>query len=138
VVTCEQRLADSLATSGLRLTRQRQQIYEVISESGDHPTAEDIFARARSSMPEISFATVYNCLGVLVQCGLIRQVVLDRAPARFCPNMREHFHFYCECCHQVMDINPARIDRIPIALPEGYTVTHYDVALRGVCATCQG
>src|ERR1043165_3923304 len=82
-------LAQRLATSGLRMTRQRQQVFDVVAESHDHPTAEQIFERAKKSNPEISFATVYNCLSVLVECGLVRQVILDRAPVRFCPNRSE-------------------------------------------------
>src|SRR6185436_20270615 len=94
-------LAQRLATSGLRMTRQRQQVFDVVAESHDHPTAEQIFDRAKQSNPEISFATVYNCLSVLVQCGLVKQVTLDRTPTRFCPNMREHCHFFCDVCGQV-------------------------------------
>ena len=133
----DRRLARSLATSGLRFTKQRQKIFDVVAASHDHPTAEEILARARNQMPEISFATVYNCLSVLAQCGLIRQVTLDRSPTRFCPNMREHCHFYCEGCGEVTDINvPPSISNV--ALPGGFTVVHWDVSLRGRCPKCGG
>src|SRR5690242_17558407 len=78
-------LEHSLEAGGFRMTRQRGEVFEVVAGSYDHPTADEIFARARKRMPEISFATVYNCLSVLVQCGLVRQVTLDRSPTRFCP-----------------------------------------------------
>jgi Fur family peroxide stress response transcriptional regulator len=132
----EERLAKSLATSGLRFTRQRQQVFDVVSESHDHPTAEDIFQRSKSSMPDISFATVYNCLDVLVGCGLVRQVTLDRSPTRFCPNMREHCHFYCEVCRQVIDIDVPHPTKVPLDLPAGFRITHFDMALHGVCPEC--
>ena len=130
-------LAERLATSGLRMTRQRQQVFDVVAESHDHPTAELIFERARKSNPEISFATVYNCLSVLVECGLVRQVILDRAPVRFCPNMREHWHFYCEQCGEVLDIDaPKETAFASSKLPHDFTVNHVDVALRGKCSRC--
>lgn len=130
-------LARRLATSGLRMTRQRQQVFDVVAESHDHPTAEQIFERAKKANPEISFATVYNCLSVLVECGLVRQVILDRAPVRFCPNMREHWHFYCEICGEVIDIDvpkdgPIHADN----LPRSFQVNHVEVALRGRCGPC--
>ena len=109
----------------------------MVAGSYDHPTADEIFVRARKRMPEISFATVYNCLSVLVQCGLVRQVTLDRSPTRFCPNMREHCHFFCEQCGQVTDIElPSRgtIDQVP--LPNGFRVATFDISLRGVCPKC--
>lgn len=130
-------LEGRLAQSGLRLTRQRRQIYDVVAQSHDHPTAEEIFKRAKSAMPEISFATVYNCLGALAHCGLIRQVILDRAHTRFCPNMREHCHFYCEQCGEVTDIELANAAAIPrMTLPPGYEITHLDLSLKGVCPKC--
>src|SRR5688572_14035375 len=96
-----QELEHSLEVGGFRTTRQRRGVFEVVAGSHDHPTADEVFARARKRMPEISFATVYNCLSVLVECGLVRQVTLERSPARFCPNMREHCHFFCEQCEEV-------------------------------------
>ncbi len=91
-----ERLEQSLESAGFRFTRQRQEVFEVVADSHDHPSADEIFDRVKERMPEISFATVYNCLSVLVRCGLLRQVTLDRSPTRFCPNMREHCHFFCE------------------------------------------
>jgi Fe2+ or Zn2+ uptake regulation protein len=130
-------LAQRLATSGLRMTRQRQQVFDVVADSHDHPSAEQIFERAKKANPEISFATVYNCLSVLVECGLVRQVILDRAPIRFCPNMREHWHFYCEQCGEVLDIDVPKDGSLHAGkLPEAFTVSHVDVALRGKCNRC--
>src|SRR4029077_19776719 len=88
---CE--LNDRLATRGFRFTPQRKQVYDVLLQQREHPTAEEGFIRAKNNRPEISMATVYNCLDALVKCGLVRQVSLERGAARFCPNMREHCHF---------------------------------------------
>jgi Fe2+ or Zn2+ uptake regulation protein len=129
------RLAESLATSGLRFTRQRQQVFSVVAESHDHPSAEEIYTRTRTRMPDISFATVYNCLGVLVQCGLVRQVLLDRGHARYCPNMRDHCHFFCERCGHVTDVDLPRHKAI-IPLPPGYEPTNFDLSVRGLCRSC--
>jgi Fur family peroxide stress response transcriptional regulator len=108
-----------------------------VAASFDHPTADEIFERAKNRMPEISFATVYNCLSVLVRCGLVRQVTLDRSPTRFCPNMREHCHFFCEECGQVTDIDlPGRGAIEQVTLPEGFKVATFDISLKGVCPRC--
>ena len=83
-----------LAGTGVRPTRQRSLVYEVVKAKTDHPTAETIFARAREKMPTISLATVYNCLETLVDCGLVRAVHRDRLPTRYCANACEHAHFH--------------------------------------------
>jgi Fe2+ or Zn2+ uptake regulation protein len=126
-----------LATCGLRLTPQRQHVYEVLLQRRDHPTAEEVFLRAKAEMPEISMATVYNCLDALVQCGLAKQVNMDRGATRFCPNMREHSHFHCEFCGVIVDVEPARgRPALGWSVPRGFRVTHADVSLRGICRDC--
>ena len=74
-------ITERLATSGLRLTPQREHVYNVLIEERDHPTAEQVFLRAKKDMPDISMATVYNCLDALVRSGLVKQVNLDRGDA---------------------------------------------------------
>jgi Fe2+ or Zn2+ uptake regulation protein len=134
----KERLETKLATSGLRSTRQRQRVFEVVAESHDHPTAEEIFERTKRRMPEISFATVYNCLSVLVQCGLVKQVTLDRTPTRFCPNMREHCHFFCDVCGQVTDIELPSLRLVSkVPLPVGFSISSCDMSLRGTCSQCR-
>lgn len=128
------RLTARLATTGLRPTPQREHVYSVLLQRRDHPTAEEVFIRVKKSMPEISMATVYNCLDALVHCGLVRQVTLDRGAARFCPNMQEHGHFYCDICDQVFDV--ALPGEPALELPEGFEALKYDIAIHGRCPAC--
>ncbi|HZI31551.1 MAG TPA: Fur family transcriptional regulator [Candidatus Binatia bacterium] len=131
----EQHLTEQLGATGLRLTPQRQQVYDVLLDKRDHPTAEEVFIRAKKQMPEISHATVYNCLDALVKSGLARQVTVDRGATRFCPNMHEHGHFHCDSCGTVFDVDlPGELPGLP--LPRGFKPQRYEVAIHGVCAEC--
>jgi Fur family peroxide stress response transcriptional regulator len=133
---CDSGLDERLARGGFRFTPQREHVYAVLLRKRDHPTAEQVFIRAKRDMPDISMATVYNCLDALVKCGLARQVTLERGAARFCPNMREHCHFYCDACESVFDIDlPAQTG---IALPKGYRAERFDIAIHGRCPACAG
>jgi Fur family transcriptional regulator, peroxide stress response regulator len=131
-------LNERLATSGFRFTPQRQHVYGVLMAERDHPTAEQVFIRAKHGMPEISMATVYNCLDALVRSGMARQVTLDRGATRFCPNMREHCHFYCDRCDHVFDVELPACGPSGIPLPKGFRAAHFDIAIHGTCATCGG
>ena len=131
----ERELGERLATSGFRFTSQRRCVYDVLIHKRDHPTAEDVFSRAKKAMPEISHATVYNCLDALVECGLARQVHLERGATRYCPNMEEHCHYFCDACGEVFDVTlPA--DGALMPKPKGFQVDHYDIAVHGLCADC--
>jgi Fur family peroxide stress response transcriptional regulator len=130
----ESRLNECLATRGFRFTPQREHVYSVLLHKRDHPTAEEVFLRSKQEMPDISMATVYNCLDALVKCGLVRQVSLERGAARFCPNMQEHCHFYCDECEEVFDISlPAETG---VRLPKGFRAERYDIAIHGKCPNC--
>jgi len=132
----DERLNARLKTGGFRFTPQRQQVYTVLLHKRDHPTAEEVFLRAKRQMPEISMATVYNCLDALVKCGLVRQVNLDRGATHFCPNMAEHCHFYCDNCKGVFDISLPQDTGLP--LPKGFKAERFDIAVHGCCPACSG
>jgi len=129
---------ERISHGGHRLTPQRREVYEVLLAERDHPTATEVFLRAKNRMPGISLATVYNCLETLVDCGLARQVNVDREATRYCPNLQDHGHFVCDRCGKVFDV-PVAKGRRPgqtWQLPEKFLVTHADLTLRGLCPDC--
>jgi Fur family peroxide stress response transcriptional regulator len=132
----DEHLSQRLSTSGFRFTPQREHVYGVLLEQRDHPTAEEVFIRAKRRMPEISMATVYNCLDALVRSGVARQVTVDRGATRFCPNMQEHCHFYCDTCEKVFDIDFSDEAPVSIPLPKGFKAARFEVAIHGLCPEC--
>lgn len=127
--TLTQRLADS----GLRATPQREMVYEVLLEKRDHPTADEVFARAKSRMPAISLATVYNCLETLVGCGLVKQVNHERESTRYCPNLREHAHFHDLESGRVYDIDlpEGLVAQLKSMLPTGFDAANVELNFHG-------
>jgi Fur family transcriptional regulator, peroxide stress response regulator len=126
-------LAQRLSDSGLRSTPQREVIYSVLLAKRDHPTAEDVFARAKPEMPMISLATVYNCLETLVQCNLVRAVNFERGPTRYCPNLHPHAHFHDEDTGATHDIDlPLHlVDEVKSILPPSFDATSVEIIFRG-------
>ena len=131
----EQHLTEQLGATGLRLTPQRQQVYDVLLQKRDHPTAEEVFMRAKKAITEISHATVYNCLDALVKSGLARQVNVERGATRFCPNMSEHGHFHCSACGTIYDVELPH--ELPcVTVPRGFKPERHEVTIHGLCAEC--
>ena len=126
-------LHSALKREGLRPTKQRASVYKVILDKKDHPNAEEILKRVRLDLPTISMATVYNCLETLVNCGLVRQVNLDRSPSRFCPNLRPHAHFECTKTGTIfdLDLNEKTISTLESILPEGFSAESFDLSFIG-------
>jgi Fur family peroxide stress response transcriptional regulator len=126
-------LSDRLKACDVRPTPQREVVLKVILEKRDHPTADEIFARVKASMPTISLATVYNCLEALVHGGLVRQVNLERAPTRYCPNLHEHAHFHDEQTGKIHDVDLPDdfVARLRTILPDGFDARSIELNFRG-------
>lgn len=122
---------------GLRFTPQRRHVYHILLQARDHPDANEVYLRAKKGMPEISLATVYNCLEALTERGLARQVHVDRTATRYCPNLEQHCHFYCEECRGIFDIDYDTAGlRAQIVMPKEFSLQQCEIALRGQCADC--
>lgn len=123
--------------AGLRMTRQRQEIYRILIEHRDHPTANEVFMRAKDRLPNLSLATVYNCLEALVQHGIIRQVNFERESSRYCPNLREHGHFHDAATGVIHDVDfkPGFALSDILNLPPGIVIDDIEITLRGKFAT---
>ena len=130
-------LSERLASRGFRFTPQREHVYAVLLHQRDHPTAEQVFLRAKQTMPEISMATVYNCLDALVKCRLAREVNVNRTAMRYGPNMHDHCHFYCDKCGGVFDVEFESHGReADLKIPQGFEVTSYELSIHGACPRC--
>lgn len=130
-------LDDALTKHGLRATRQREHIFRILLSKRDHPTADEVYARARSGMDSISLATVYNCLETLVGCGLVRAVNYEREPTRFCPNLSEHAHFQDRKTGRVYDVDlpPETMEQLRKVLPDGYQADTIELYFHGKTTT---
>ena len=130
-------LSEKLKSCDVRPTPQREVVLKVILEKRDHPTADEIFARVKGMMPSISLATVYNCLETLVRGGLVRQVNLERAPTRYCPNLHEHAHFHDESTGKVHDVQLPEnfMDQLRAILPAGFDASTIELNFRGTAKT---
>lgn len=102
-----------------------------------HPTAEEIGAAVNRSDATTSRASVYNVLRSLTRAGLVTELVLDDAVARYDANLDPHHHFVCTECRRVEDV-PEPLCPTPPAtgFTDGRVVTAVSVTLRGLCAPC--
>src|SRR6185437_3913486 len=89
---------------GLKVTPQRECIFEVLWGAREHPTADGVFAEARVRMPTMSLRTVYQTLNDLVFMGELHQLDLGTGSSRFDPTNEAHHHLVCTSCGKVRDL----------------------------------
>jgi Fur family iron response transcriptional regulator len=125
-------VAELLRGAGLRPTRQRVALAELLFATGDrHVTAERLHEEALASKVPVSLATVYNTLHQFTEAGLLREVAIEGAKTYFDTNTSNHYHFFCERSGKLLDIGTVdiRIEGLPEA-PEGMTISRVDVLVR--------
>jgi Fur family transcriptional regulator, ferric uptake regulator len=123
-----------LRTAGLRMTRQRRIILEILHSIGGHPDAGEIYRRAVAKDGRISLATVYRTLRVLEESGAIQRHAFGGGPARFENAQQEHHdHLIDLDSGEVIEFASDRIEALQreIAAELGYEIVHHRLELYG-------
>jgi Fur family transcriptional regulator, peroxide stress response regulator len=123
---------------GLRLTPQRLEIFQALTEAVDHPTAEQLHQRLQRKMPTLSLDTVYRTLGTLTQHGLINKVETVESQARFEAQERPHHHLICHKCREIIDFDWPLIDdfEVPEEVKSWGEINRKSFTIYGVCGKC--
>lgn len=116
-----------------RYSRQREVVYQVLSATYAHPTADWVFDEAKKILPQISIATVYRNLRELVKNGMARVVLTEDDREHFDANTSEHPHFICRRCGRVIDVNTVGSEEIADG---GFKVERRDTTFFGICTDC--
>jgi Fe2+ or Zn2+ uptake regulation protein len=124
-------VTETLRSRGIQPSAQRVAVARYVLTTDTHPSADQVWAAVRGDLPVLSRATVYNTLHLLVERGLLRQLVLAEGRVVFDANVGRHHHFVDEATGRIHDvpweaIHVAHVDRL-----KGYEVREYQVVMRG-------
>ncbi len=122
-----------------RDTKQREAILRVLRNTRNHPTADQIYDAVRQAIPNISKGTVYRNLQVLQEDGAVTEFNLDGTLSRYEVKQKSHYHFKCERCGRVFDLDEpvdCEIDE-RVGKKTGFKVLHHQTEFRGLCRDCQ-
>lgn len=133
----------SLKERGIRLTRQRQILLELIDKSGKHLDAETLFQMAREHDPKLNRVTVYRTLKMLKQGGLVDELDLMHLGGDqhyYETRMKqEHAHVICLRCGKVEEFFGEPLQRLRRQVEQnlGFNVLIARTEIGGYCANCQ-
>lgn len=121
-----------------RFSYQREQIYQAVSMTDQHPTAETVYHQLKCSMPRLSLGTVYRNLHRMAQDGRLMEI--DGPVARFDANTIPHSHLRCRFCGRVADLQALpydpELDRL--AMQADWQVDGHSLIFYGICPDCMG
>ncbi|MBL8209936.1 MAG: transcriptional repressor [Bryobacterales bacterium] len=134
---------DSLKSRGLRLTRQRKILLELIDGSGKHLDAEQLYQMAQKIDPKLNRVTVYRTLKMLKQGGLVDELDLmhQKGDQHFYETRLkgEHAHIICLRCGRVEEFfgDPLQKLRKQVEAHFGFEILITRTEIGGYCSHCQ-
>jgi Fur family ferric uptake transcriptional regulator len=136
-------IKDSLKQQGVRLTRQRKILLDLIDQSGQHLDAERLFTLAREKDPKLNRVTVYRTLKLLKAGGLVDELDLMHYGGDqhyYETRMKqEHAHVICLRCGKVEEFfgEPLQRLRRQIESHFGFHILLARTEVGGYCSHCQ-
>src|SRR5262245_24978009 len=133
----------SLKQRGMRLTRQRQILLDLIDKSGQHLDAERLFSLAKQKDPKLNRVTVYRTLKMLKEGGLVDELDLMHIGGDqhyYETRMKqEHAHIICLRCAKVEEFfgEPLQKLRKQVEAHLGFQVILARTEIGGYCSHCQ-
>lgn len=136
-------IKDSLKQRGIRLTRQRQILLDLIDKSGQHLDAERLYLMAKEHDPKLNRVTVYRTLKMLKEGGLVDELDLMHIGGDqhyYETRMKqEHAHIICLRCGKVEEFfgEPLQRLRKQVESHLGFQVVLARTEVGGYCSHCQ-
>ncbi len=127
---------------GERWTRQRDAIARSFFAGEGHLSAEELHRRVTATDgPDISTATVYRTLKLLVEMGYAHKRDFGRDSATFEPDLgrAHHDHLVCLRCGAVEEFVDQAIERAQeeVARERGFSLFYHQMTLYGICRRCR-
>ena len=127
-----------LREKGVRITETRKAVIDFIIQSHDHPSADMIYQALLPAFPNMSLATVYNNLKVLIDEGFVSELKVRNDTTTYYDFMgHQHLNVICEKCGRIADMDLDLPDVQQEAADQtGYQITKSQMVVFGICPDC--
>ena len=125
--------------AGVKFSRQRQAIIDYLCSTKEHPTADTVYHYVREQYPNVSLGTVYRNLNLLAEEGEILRLSCGDGSDRFDGNPLPHYHFLCNSCKRVLDLEIQGLEHINTLASVGFDgcIEGHTVLFYGKCPNCK-
>lgn len=131
-------LTQKLKQAGHKLTPARLAVIEVLESYNDHFNHAEILEAGRKIYPQLSRATVYRTMDLLVSLQLVRPLYLNDPTQRFISASGGHHHLVCCKCGNTVEFDHCTADQLSRELSEKYNfqIHNHLLEFQGLCETC--
>jgi Fur family ferric uptake transcriptional regulator len=126
---------------GLRSTRQRTAVAEVLDDLDAFRSAQQIHAELATRGESVGLTTVYRTLQALAEAGEVDSLLLDDGEAvyRRCRGATHHHHLVCRSCGATVEVDGPAVERWAdrVAAEHGYDDVSHTLEIFGRCGACR-
>ncbi len=134
-----EKFREFLEIRGEKLTEPRRVLVRHIFNSHKHFDADELVRDLHDSGNQVSRATVYRTLRLLVESGLLRELRLtNRSAFEHDYGYPAHDHLHCTTCNRVIEFRNEEISKLrdAISVSHGFRATGHRFLISGVCPSC--
>jgi Fur family peroxide stress response transcriptional regulator len=119
-------------------SKKRDAILRVLQSTTAHPGAQWVYDQLKSSIPDLSLATVYRNIALFQKEGAVLSVGVIDGEERFDAHVTPHPHFICACCGSIIDFPCQDMELLKAVTDnrEGFRIDHRKTVFTGLCAGC--
>lgn len=132
-------LLKSLRAKGYRITPQRETVIRIFQEAGDkHLSAEDVFEILQAGDEQVSLATTYRTLKMLVKMNILRELDFAETHKHYeliDENAPPHHHIICLNCNKTIEFEDDLVNELGKRIAEKYKVEVVDMQFQ-IFANC--
>ena len=129
-----------LETNGLRMTRSRAAILQVLASSSEHLKVAEVHRRAKEIDPRVGLASVYRTMDLLARLRLVKHVHVEHRHRHYASITEHHsHHLVCRRCGLAIEFFDCRAERLArtIARRTDFTIEDHCMEFFGVCGKCR-
>ncbi len=125
--------------AGIKRTRQRELVWEVLEEKKGPITASDIFHVLENEGHEVWLSTIYRVLDTFVREKMvIKSSIANTDMAYYEKNRQQHKHYaICTACHRIIPMKNCPMEAFKPQLEEDFTITGHHIEIFGLCHQCK-
>jgi Fur family ferric uptake transcriptional regulator len=132
-------IIDICKEKGIKVTRKRGLVAELLESSQGHQSADAIFKLAREKDPTIGQATVYRTLKLFSSAGVIDALTFRQDHSKFESSLKKHHdHLVCTKCGRIEEFADDELENMKerVAKSHRFTMESHTLEIYGVCSEC--
>ena len=140
MITAEQKFEEFLRSKELKYTSERKLTIKAIFSFNKHFDIEELFERLRKQGNNVSRATIYRTIPLLIQGGLITETLhcQDKTSYENIFNKKHHDHLVCINCGKIIEFYNEKIEKLQeeVCRQHNFVPIEHRLGIKGYCEDC--